>query len=190
MIASCSARSPQLKRDSLGSAIMTPKKPTEYPKDAYQELGGVVKPGYYIRFDDPSKVPSALTKVGAFASPASYRTTVVMGSGTSQHPPSIGSIAPAPGTTIYRVTAIRFDRHKDGEAHFNKDDVLIFKDGADRTWQLYARDQPGHYKKLSIDSGLAAAIDVYRWPSATSGALTDIQKSGGLVDFSTGSKKV
>jgi len=168
---------------------VTPNKPTEYSKDAYQELGGLVKPGRYIRFDDSSKVPSALSKVGAFASPENYRTTVVMGSGTSQHPPSIGGITPAPDTTIYRVSAIRFDRHKDGEPHFNKDDVLIFKDQTDKVWQLYARDQPGHYEKLSIDSGLAAAIDIYRWPSGTSGALADIQKSGGLVDFSTGSKK-
>jgi len=87
------------------------------------------------------------------------------------------------------VSTIRFDSHSGGEPHFNKDDVLIFQDESRRVWQLYARDQPGHYEKLSLNSGLSAAIDIYHWPSAANGTLVDIQKAGGLVDFSTGTRK-
>jgi len=168
---------------------MTPKRPTEFPREAFDALEGIVKPGGYVRFDDREKVPSPISRLGGFPAPENYRTTVVMASGTSQNPPTIGGVTPAPGTPIYRVSAVRFDRHADGESHFNKDDVLIFADTADRSWQLYARDQPGHYEKLSVDSGLGAAIDIYRWPATNSGTLADISKVGGLVDFSTGSGK-
>src|SRR6266550_7293396 len=101
-------------------------RPTQYPSEAFAELQQVVGVGHYRRFDDPGHLPSALSRVGGFPPVDHYRTSLVMSSGTSEHPPTIGGITPAPGTPIFRVSAIRFDVHRDGQPHFNRDDVLIF----------------------------------------------------------------
>jgi hypothetical protein len=164
---------------------MAPKHPTEFPKDAFNELSGVVQPGRYCRFDDMKSIPSPLSRVAGFPRPDYYRTSVVMASGTSQHPTAIGGITPASSSPIYRVSLIRFDLH-DGAPHFNKDDVLIFADSGGRPWQLYADGQPDHYRALSVDSGLGAALEINRWPAAPTGTLASMQQAGALVDFSTG----
>lgn len=145
-----------------------------------------MQPGYYRRFDDPGNLPSALSRVAGFPTPEYYRTSVIMASGTSQHPPSIGGVTPAPGTPIYRVATIRYDVHGVGEPHFNKDDVLIFTDTGQRAWQIYARDEARHYQALSIDSGIDAAIELNHWPAAPAGTLAAMQQAGGYVDFAPG----
>jgi len=164
---------------------MAPKRPTQYPPDAFNELSGVVQPGQYRRYDDLASIPSSLSRVAAFPSAEYYRTSIVMASGTSQHPPTIGGVTPAPGTPIYRVSVIRYDLH-DGKPHLNKDEVLIFSDTNGRPWQLYAEAQPDHYHALSIDSGLGAALEIHRWPAAPAGTLAAMHQAGALVDFSTG----
>ena len=147
----------------------------------------MVAQGQYRRFDNPSELPSALSRIAGFPDPEQYRTCVVMASATSQAPPSIDGLMPATSAPIYRVCAVRLDQHaEDEELHFNKDDVLLFNDRQSRSWQLYAKDQPGHYEQLSNDSGLGTVLDVYRWPKEAAGSLNAIEAHGGLVDFSTG----
>lgn len=161
--------------------------PREYPQDAFAELGEVVERGQYRRFDDHSGVPSALSRISAFPSPDDYRTTVLMASLSSQHPPTIGEVTPASSAPVYRVCTVRFDQHgPTGKPHFNKDDVLLFQDQTGRSWQLYAVDQPDHYKELSTDTQLGTALDIYHWPKESVGSLSAIEDAGRLVDFSTG----
>lgn len=161
--------------------------PREYPQDAFAELGELVERGHYRRFDDRSSVPSALSRISAFPDPDDYRTTVLMASLSSQHPPTIGGVTPASSAPVYRACTVRFDQHgSTGEPHINKDDILLFQDQKGQSWQLYAADQPGHYERLSTDTQLGTTLDVHHWPKESAGSLTAIEAEGGLVDFSTG----
>jgi hypothetical protein len=163
------------------------KHPREYPPDAFRELASAISRGEYRRFDDPISLPSALSRVAAFPDRENYRTCVLMASLSSQHPPTIGGIAPASSSPVYRVCTVRFDQHESaGEAHLNKDDVLLFEDRAGLAWQLHAHDQPGHYTRLSTDSHLQVAMEAYSWPKHQRGTLASLEAAGALVDFSTG----
>jgi hypothetical protein len=163
------------------------KRPTSYPTDAFSELESAVSRGGYRRFDDLSAVPSALSRVAAFPAPENFRTSVLMASSSTQTPPTIGGLVPASSAPVYRVSAVRADRHGPvGEPHLNKDDVLIFKDRSGKPWQLYAHDQPGHYRSLSADAGLDVVLETYNWPRAQTGSLKSLSANGALVDFSTG----
>ena len=102
-------------------------------------------------------------------------------------PPRIGGIQPAPGQPVYRVATIRSDKHQGGPSHFNQNETLIFRDQRGKSWRLYAKDQPGHFVALSNDSGLTAAFDLYGLPAAKKGKLSDLERRGLRVDFSTGS---
>jgi hypothetical protein len=164
------------------------KRPTSYPLDAYIELQSAVTRGDYRRFDQLSEVPSALSRVAAFPA-ENFVTAVLMASHSSQTPPTIGGIVPASYAPVYRVSTVRADRHGPAsEPHINKDDVLIFQDRSGNPWQLYAHDQPGHYRSLSTDAGLDVVLEIYEWPRAQAGSLQSLSASGALVDFSTGGR--
>lgn len=165
------------------------RRPTPYPIDAYIELQSAVTRGDYRRFDEPSAVPSALSRVAAFPTPENFRTAVLTASYSSQTPPTIGGLVPASSAPVYRVSTVRADRHGPaGESHINKDDVLIFQDCSGNPWQLYAHDQPGHYRSLSTDAGLEVVLGVHKWPRAQVGSLQSLSANGALVDFSTGGR--
>lgn len=162
------------------------KRPRAFPNDAFTELQATVARGRYERFDDLRQIPSALSRVAAFPSEANFRTAVVMASNSSQHPPTIGGVSPASSNPVFRVCTVRADQHgTSGQRHLNKDDVLIYRDTAGYAWQLYAHDQPGHYKQLTNDSSLSLTLDQHRWPQATSGTLESLASQGALVGFST-----
>lgn len=163
------------------------KHPSEYPGEAFAELEAFIKPGRYCRFDDQAQLPPALSDIGGFPARENYLTTVLMAATSSQHPLTIGTVTPATSSPIYRVCTLRTDQHGDeGELHSNQDDVLLFADTAGRTWQMYAKDQPGHYEQLSSDSGLDAVPDIRNWPRAPTGTLKAMEEQGGPFDFSTG----
>jgi len=163
------------------------KHPRSYPQDAYTELQSRLSRGHYQRFDQLGDVPSALSRVAAFPAEGEFRTAVAMASLSSEHPPTIGGITPASSSPVFRVSAVRVDRHgSTGELHLNKDDTLIYGDTAGRAWQLHAHDQPGHYKRLSTDSGLDVALNTYKWPRDDAGTVESLRAAGALVDFSTG----
>jgi hypothetical protein len=165
------------------------KRPSPYPIEAFAALESVVSCGDYRRFDELRRVPSALSRVAAFPAPENFRTALVMASYSSEHPPAIGGLAPASTSAVFRVSAVRADRHgSNGQPHFNKDDTLIFKDRNGRPWQLYAHDQPGHYLSLSTDAGLDVLLEAYRWPRLDAGSVQSLRSNGALVDFSTGSR--
>ena len=163
------------------------KRPRPFPSDAFAELESRVSRGHFRRYDDPGGIPSAISRVASFPEPVNFRASVVMSANSSEHPPTIGGVAPAASSPVMRVSTLRVDQHGPAEPiHLNRDDVLLFKDRAGKAWQLYAHDQPGHYKDLSTDTSLDYALEQHRWPKETFGTLQSLRSNGALVDFSTG----
>ena|SRR6266545_1051709 len=163
------------------------KRPRPFPSGAFAELESSISRGYFRRFDDPTQLPSAISRLAAFPEPVNFRASVVMSANSSEHPPAIGGLAPAATSPVMRVATLRVDKHgQAGEIHLNRDDVLLFKDQTGKAWQLYAHDQPSHYRRLSTDSSLDVALEQHRWPKETSGTLQSLRSNGAWVDFSTG----
>ena len=166
---------------------MAPNRPVEFPSTAYVDLTRTVPRGEFLRFDTKAELPSALSHIAGFPTEDQFRTALVMSSSTSATPPAIGGITPASTAPIIRVSVIKVDRHgPHGEEHFNQYDSLIFGDVDGRRWRLHAADQPGHYERLSNDSSLNAALDVYNLPHERRGPLGLLESKGRVVDFSTG----
>ena len=141
--------------------------------------------GEFRRYDTPAALPPDLAPIASYPSADHYRTAVIMRSHTSEVPPSIGGITPAPGSPVFRVAVVRWDRHGNGPEHFNQDESLMFRDQAGRAWRLGLRDQPDHFVALSKDSGLPAALELTKLPPAPSGPVKQLLDLGRNARFST-----
>ena len=166
---------------------MARNRPVLFASTAYDDLTKAVPRGEFRRYDSPSDLPSALSRVAGFPSEDEFRTTVVMSATTSGAPPTIGGITPASTAPIFRVSVIKYDQHgPDREEHLNQYDSLIFGDVEGRRWRLFAANQPKHYEVLSTDSSLAATLDKYNLPAEKQGSISILRSHGRTVDFSTG----
>lgn len=163
------------------------KRPRIYPTTSYENLSSYVKRGEYHLYDKKHNIPQELGQAGAFPSTDDFRATLLMASSTSENPPSIGGIAPASSSPIYRVSVFRADIHSNGIPHLNKDDVLIFADKRGENWCMKATNKNrDHFVVLMKDSGLDSALNIHNLPPQCHGKLTDLKYMGATVNFSTG----
>jgi hypothetical protein len=136
-------------------------RPTSFAADAFAGLSSIVSTGWYLRFESQSQIPSSVSRIAGGVANADFRFAEVAASVTTEAPPSLGGITPAPCSPVYRVSVVRADCADAMRPHFNRDQVLVFGDARGNCWQLHQKDVPDHYLALSNDSGLSAALAAY-----------------------------
>lgn len=162
----------------LGVLVGDPK---HLPDVDLDRFASHVSRGRHCTWWDKDDVPTEFRKWTAYPTNAAFRGASLVGSSTSQNPPTLGGVGVPAGTPVFLLRTVRYDE-KLGELHLNADDRLFFRAQNGETIQVTRKDHPEHFAALSDDTGLVPAIREGMLPPTEEGPASEFSRG---VSFST-----